>query len=123
MLSPSARTVAALARTEAGGGAGIFCKTQRFADIVRGGLRMFPHLHPSQVRVLRPGGAQRLSDFMTGLSVLIVSPDYLSYATPDDRAALTAFTESGGAVIPYHHQIDKGSYMYVEEKIAALTKG
>lgn len=121
VLSPSQSTVIELARVEAGSGIGIFCQTQRFAQIIRAGMRTIPHLRPSSVVAIYAGGADKLSGFLQGLRALVVAPDYLSYASLEDQRALRDFTEAGGRVIPYHHQIDQGSQMYIEDKIKSLA--
>lgn len=121
VLSPSAQTVAALARIEAGCALGVFCKSARFAGIVKNGLRMFPHLRAPELPVLLAGEGD-LAAFADRLQALVVSADYLSYASPADREALGAFVEAGGQLIPYHHRIDRGSFMYIEERIKQIMQ-
>ncbi len=118
-LSPSAYTLAALSRVEAGQGALIYCRSQRFAQIVVGGMRLFPHLRSGDAQVVL--APEALSEALPGKQAVIVAPDYLSYAPPADREALSAFAEAGGLVLPYHHQIDQGSLLYVEERLRSLA--
>ena len=121
VLSPSPQTITAIAQIECGSAIGIFCKTPRFAGIVKKGLWIFPHLRAVEVDMLCAGESVSLTDYLSRLSVLIVSPDYLAYAKQADREALSAFAESGGRIIPFHHRIDSGSLMYIEERIRFLT--
>jgi hypothetical protein len=60
--------------------------------------------------------------FLANARVVLTAPDYLSFSPPADLAALTAFEARGGAVVKYHHQIDQGSLMYIEERIKALSE-
>ncbi len=123
-LSPSPHTLAALSRVETGQGALIYCRSQRFAQIVKNGMRLFPHLRQGDAQVMLRGenglanGA--LSEALLGKQAAIVAPDYLTYASPEAQAVLLAFAEEGGLIIPYHHQIDQGSLLYIEERLRAL---
>lgn len=119
-LSPSAYTLAALSRVEAAQGALIYCRSQRFAQIVAGGLRLFPHLRSREAQVVL-AGEQALGELLPGKQAVIVAPDYLSYAPPADREALSAFAEAGNLILPYHHQIDQGSLLYIEERLRSLA--
>ena len=120
VLSPSAGTIMELSRIEAGPGVAIYCETARFAEIVKNGLRMFPNLRALDAPVCLAGSAP-LQDFLNGVRVLLTAPDYLSFATPDDLAALEAFQARGGEIMKYHHQIDNGSLMYIEDRIKAIA--
>lgn len=120
VLSPSQSTVVALARIEAGSCVRIFCKTPRFAQIIRDGMRAIPHLRAGSVETLLAGAGQSLEDFLSPAQTLIVAPDYLSYAELDDQRVLRSFAAAGGQIIPYHHQLDRGSCMYIEDRVRAL---
>lgn len=120
VLSSSAETIMDLSRIEAGLGVAIYCETPRFAQIIKNGLRMFPNLRALDVPVHLAGSAP-LSGFLPGIRVLLTAPDYLTYATREDLDALDSFQKRGGEIIKYHHQIDSGSLMYIEERIKALS--
>jgi hypothetical protein len=120
VLSSSAETIMELSRLEAGPGVAIYCETPRFAQIIKNGLRMFPNLRALDVPVCLAGSAP-LEGFLSGVRVLMTAPDYLSFTPPEDLDALAAFEGRGGKVIKYHHQIDSGSLMYIEDRIKALT--
>jgi len=120
VLSPSAETIMALSRVEAGAGIAIYCQTARFAEIVKNGLRMFPDLRGPEAPVLLAGSAP-LEPALSGVHVLITAPDYLSFAPAADVEALATFEKRGGQILRYHHQIDRGSMMYVEDRIRALS--
>ena len=120
VLSATSGTIAALSRIEAGQGTGILCQSARFESIVKTGMRVFPHLRLSEVPAFLMPNAQPLRSFLEDKQALIVSPNYLSYLDAQSHEALSAFVESGGLVIPYHHQIDQGSMLHIEERIAAL---
>lgn len=121
VLSPSAETIMELSRIEAAPGVAIYCETARFAQIVKNGLRMFPNLRALDVPVCLAGAA-RPRPFLAGVRLLLTAPDYLSFAPPGELEALEAFEKRGGKIVKYHHQIDRGSLMYIEDRIKALAK-
>ena len=121
VLSPSAETIMELSRVSGAEGALIYCETPRFAQIVRNGLRLFPNL-AADARVVIAGTAP-LEERLHGAQVLLAPPDYLSFASAEDAHALERFALRGGAVVKYHHQIDRGSLMYIEDRIKALAQG
>ncbi len=120
VLSSSAGTIMELSRIEAGSGVAIYCETARFAEIIKNGLRMFPNLRALDAPVHLAGSAP-LQGFLSGVRVLLTAPDYLSFASPEDMAALQAFQARGGEIVKYHHQIDNGSLMYIEDRIKAIS--
>ncbi len=121
VLSPSAETIMELSRIEAGPGVVLYCETSRFAQIIQNGLRMFPNLRALDAPV-HLAGEGKLEAFLAGARVALTAPDYLAFAPPEDLEALTAFEKRGGEVIKYHHQIDMGSLMYIEERLKALMQ-
>jgi len=121
VLSPSAETIMELSRVCGSEGALIYCETPRFAQIVRNGLRLFPSL-AADARVVIAGTVP-LDERLGEARVVLVPPDYLSFAPAEDAQALERFALKGGAVVKYHHQIDRGSLMYIEDRIRALAQG
>jgi len=121
VLSPSAGTIMELSRVEAGPGILIYCETPRYAQIVKNGLRLFPDLRALDAPVCVSGEAN-LAPLLESARAVITAPDYLGFAPPEDTQALAAFEKRGGRVIQYHHQIDLGSLMYIEERIKALSE-
>jgi DNA-binding transcriptional regulator YhcF (GntR family) len=120
VLSPGPETIMALSRVEADSGLGIYCQTQRFAQIVRNGLGMFPELHAAGAPVFL-AGVEPLAGRLKDIEVLLVPPDFRSFAPREDLAALEAFEARGGQALKYLHQIDRGSMMYIEDRVRALT--
>ena len=121
VLSPSAETIMELSRIEAGPGVALYCETPRFAEIIKNGLRIFPNLRAPEAPV-HLAGEPGFEAFLANARVVLTAPDYLSFSPPADLAALTAFEARRGAVVKYHHQIDQGSLMYIEERIKALAE-
>jgi DNA-binding transcriptional regulator YhcF (GntR family) len=121
VLSSSAGTIMELSRIGAEPGIAIYCETARFSEIIKKGLRMFPNLRALDAPVHLAGSAT-LQDFLIGVRVLLTAPDYLSFASPEDLEALQAFQKRGGEIVKYHHQIDNGSLMYIEDRIKAISQ-
>ncbi|HIS02051.1 MAG TPA: GntR family transcriptional regulator [Candidatus Excrementavichristensenella intestinipullorum] len=121
-LSPSPDTLIALARLRPGSRVGVYCRTPRFAQIVQNGLDAVPQLSLGQAPVLLAGSGRPLGDFLPGLEALVVAPDYLAYASPQEQQALDAFSQAGGQLVAYHHQLDQGSRLTVEERVEHLRR-
>ncbi len=120
VLAPRQQSTIAVARIEAHSAIGVYCRSQRYDELVKAAVRQCPHLRSAQVVRYEGGG---LGAFLDGLDALLVAPDYLSSASAEDQLALSAFVERGGLVIPYHYQIDQGSYLHIEERLKGIAKG
>lgn len=121
-LSPSPDTLITLARLQPGCRVGVYCRTPRFAQIVQNGLDAVPRLSLGQAPVLLAGSGGSLQTFLSELEALVVAPDYLAYASPQEQRALEAFCQAGGQLAAYHHQLDQGSRLAVEERVENLRR-
>ncbi|MEG0144999.1 MAG: GntR family transcriptional regulator [Clostridia bacterium] len=119
-LAPSEETVSEVAHLGSDIDVGIYCRTDRFAEIVEGGLRRM--MHARSILVLKKGDTMPLCEFLRGKKALCVAPDYLAYAGSDEQLALRRFVLDGGKVISYHHQLDQGSRVAVEDRLRLLSE-
>ncbi len=120
VLAPKPQSTIAVARLEPSSAIGIYCRSQRFYELVKAAVHLCPHLRAN--RVSRYSGSE-FEAFLEPLDALLVAPDYLSTASAADQSALNAFVERGGQVIPYHYQIDQGSAMHIEERLRGIMSG
>lgn len=113
-LSASPQTVLRLAGIELDNRVGIYSRSERFAEIVRNGLLMLSHLSQDNVSCMQEGKGV-LAEFLRNLQTLLVAPDYLNYAGDAELEALSEFQRNGGNVIEYHHQLDQGSLLIMDQ--------
>lgn len=117
-LSPSQDTIIALATIKPGRKLGVICESRQFRDIILNKLRDL--MIDDGVEVLRYAELDRLPLFLADKEVIIVPP---SWKQPEGRvaqAALQDFTSRGGKLIIFDYQVERGSVIYVEERVRDL---
>ena len=120
VLAPRPISTIAIARIEPGSRIGVYCKSRRFFELVCDAVHQCPHLRAA-VPAYIPASEENLAALTDDLDVLLVAPDYLSIAGEAGQRALQAFADKGKMIIPYHHQIDQGSYMQIEDALTQIT--
>jgi DNA-binding transcriptional regulator YhcF (GntR family) len=116
-VSPSQQTIIELAAISPSVPVGIICRSQKFLDIILNKLREF-HLE-AVARVFEADEEGAIA--VIGKSkVLIIPPDspLLNRKRFQDR--LWEFREQGGTLIKFEYQMERGTLLYIEEKIARL---
>lgn len=119
-LAPEPGTLIALARLPLDSRIGIYCRSKRFREIVLRELALVPGFDVAAVKDVRPKVSAALKDLLQGLDVLLVAPDYLTYADDQSQEQLSCFVKRGGRLIPCRHRLDQGSRMVLEQKILEL---
>jgi GntR family transcriptional regulator len=118
-VSPSQETVMRLAVVKPGQGIGVLCESQKFFAIVATRLKEMRIGGPLDVLYSpRPPGA--LAAFLSGKSALVLPPGGKAVPTREETHVLHEFTERGGLTIVFDYLIEKGSLVYVEERIGSL---
>lgn len=56
-------------------------------------------------------------EFISAKQYLIVPMDYLSFCDALVLASMKQFRMNGGVIIQYDYSIDKGSMMYIKERV------
>ncbi|MCU0960834.1 MAG: GntR family transcriptional regulator [Pirellulaceae bacterium] len=121
VVTPSQETIISLAGIKPQQSIGVLCQSSQFRAIIKGKLDAL--LITNRVADLTyPQEADRLDAFVSGQDILIVPPDFT--ATLDGVAApvIAEFTEHGGKIIPFDYQIERGSLVYLEERIRGLLE-
>jgi DNA-binding transcriptional regulator YhcF (GntR family) len=119
-VSPSQETVMKLAVVKPSQGIGALCESIKFFSIIQNRLKDMHLTSPlSALYFPRPPGA--LAGFLRDKGVLILPPAGQAGLSLEEARAITTFTERGGLTVVFDYQIEKGSLVYVEERIRALS--
>ncbi|NLJ09975.1 MAG: GntR family transcriptional regulator [Treponema sp.] len=114
-LSPSQDTIIALATIKPGRKLGVICESRQFRDIILNKLRDL--MIDDGVEVLRYAELDRLPLFLADKEVIIVPPSWKQPEGKVAQAALQDFTSRGGKLIIFDYQVERGSVIYVEERV------
>ncbi|HRU27481.1 MAG TPA: GntR family transcriptional regulator [Treponema sp.] len=117
-LSPSQDTIIALATIKPGRKLGVICESRQFRDIILNKLRDL--MIDDGVEVLRYAELDRLPLFLADKEVIIVPPSWKQPEGKVAQAALQDFTSRGGKLIIFDYQVERGSVIYVEERVRDL---
>jgi DNA-binding transcriptional regulator YhcF (GntR family) len=118
-VSPSQETVMRLAVVKPGQNIGLLCESTKFSAIVASRLKQMRV--GGELDVLyspRPPGA--LADFLREKGVLVLPPGGRAVPTREETHVLHQFTERGGLTVVFDYLIEKGSLVYVEQRIGSL---
>ena len=118
-VSPTRDSIIRLARLTPSQKIGVVCESARFFTIVTNHLKSFDIL-ADNAAVLYLSDIGRLDEFIRDKDVLIVPPGYPLLQSREHAASIQAFTEKGGAVIPFDYKIERGSLLHVEERIRTI---
>jgi DNA-binding transcriptional regulator YhcF (GntR family) len=121
VLSPSAETIISLAGLKPSQTLGILIESQQFLDIIRFKLTDLCLTNRVDHKYF-PCGSEELDNFVSDKDVLIVPPAFQAALDSDTAAVVAAFTEGGGKIIPFDYQIERGSLVYLEERIKLLLE-
>ena len=118
-VSPSPETIASLASLGRTSRVALLTVSKRFGEIIErklGELRLSPNI----VRRALVSDEPDLLEFLADIDGVIIPPGLTLDQLPNHRAALPRFKEAGGWFIEFTHQIERGSLIYLEERISAL---
>jgi GntR family transcriptional regulator len=121
-VSPSQETVMRLAVVKPGLRIGLLCESAKFFAIVASRL--------SQMRIVgaldvlySPRQPGTLAAFLADKGVLILPPGGTAVPTREETNVLHEFTDRGGLTVVFDYLIEKGSLVYVEQRIGSLLAG
>jgi len=118
VMSVDTETAVALAALPEGTTVGVICKSERFAGIVQRGFRRFcPQIENIEIALF--GEAERVAQVAASCEVLILAPHYPLFADTQELAALRAHR---GRRILYRYQVEQGSLVYLESRVAACYR-
>jgi len=118
-VAPTRTSIVSLARLTPAQRIGILSESRKFQAIILDHLRTFD-IPAEGVKTLFISQLDRLDEFINSLDAVIVPAGYSLQKNREHLAALQAFTERGGAIISFDYQIERGSLLYVEERLRSL---
>ena len=120
-LSPSAETIISLAGLKPSQTLGIVVESRQFLDIIRFKLGDLCLTNRAD-HLFLPCDSEQLDHFVADKDVLIVPPAFQAALDRETAAVIAAFTEGSGKIIPFDYQIERGSLVYLEERIKHLLE-
>jgi DNA-binding transcriptional regulator YhcF (GntR family) len=121
VVSPSQETIISLAGIKPQQTLGVVCQSASFRAIIKARLESL--LITNRTGDLEfPQGVAQLSNFVADKDVLIVPPDFTSLLDAASAPVIAEFTEGGGRVISFDYQIERGSLVYLDERIRGLLE-
>ena len=121
VVSPSQETIIHLAGLKPSQTVGILCESEQFLGIVR---RKFEDLCLANRldHLLWPCPVEQIGALLAEHNVLIVPPVFPVLLNRETAPILTEFRQRGGRIISFDYQIERGSMVYVEERIKDLKE-
>ncbi len=121
VVSPSQETIIHLAGLKPSQTIGILCESPQFLAIIK--LKLGDLCLTNSVgHLFWPSAAEEIEAFLDDKDVLIVPPVFPALLNRETAPILTEFTEGGGRVLPFDYQIERGSMVYLEERIKDLKE-
>ena len=118
-VSPSQETIIEMASLSPVQRLGVICESQNFLARVVARLKDMG-LATGPVPCLFLKDENKIPEFLSELDVVFVPPNYQLQRKKENMAAVQEFTQRGGKVINFDYQIERGSLLYVEERISQL---
>jgi DNA-binding transcriptional regulator YhcF (GntR family) len=118
-VAPTRPSIISLARLTPAQRIGIVSESKKFQAIILDHLKTFD-IPAASVKSLFVSQLERLDEFIPSLDAVIVPAGYSLQKNREHLPALQAFTERGGIIIPFDYQIERGSLLYVEERLRSL---
>lgn len=118
-VSPSQETIIEMASLSPIQRLGVVCESQNFLARVVDRIKEMG-LATGQIPYLFFKDEENLPEFLEKVDVVFVPPGYQLQRKKENLAAVQNFTQRGGKVIVFDYQIERGSLLYVEERISQL---
>ena len=118
-VSPSQRSIIDLASISCSQKIGIISHSEKFLQIIKNKLADLRIL-PANVQHLYSSEEEKFSGFISNKNILIIPPGYVIADAKKRLSSISTFTEKGGRIIQFDFQIERGSLLYVEERVKSL---
>ena len=118
VVSPNRQTIIDLATPE-DAQLCVLCVSKMFRDIIKEHLRGF-NINMENICYFYEDEIDDLDEALQYSNILIVPPGFFAEKGSQYIEVLKAFKERGGKVINFEYQIERGSMIYIEERISNL---
>jgi len=118
-VAPTRPSIISLARLTPAQRIGILSESKKFQAIILDHLKTFD-IPAASVKSMFVSQLEHLDEFIQSLDVIIIPAGYSLQKNREHLSALQAFTERGGTIISFDYQIERGSLLYVEERLRSL---
>ena len=117
IVSPDTNTIIELARIPKDKTVGTICLSERFLRVI---LTYMTRDVAAKNTMVYNAEKTELDNFLNGKDFLILPPNQILKDTGLD--SLSHFTKSGGNIIYFNYQIERGSLIHIEEKISEILQ-
>ena len=122
-VAPSRDTIVNISRLDPSASVGIFCRTNKFAQIITDQLAYFlPKLKSVSTHFENTLSVEADSMLLGQYDAIVINPDSILLEQRVTDGLLEQYIAKGGKVIPFHYLIDNGSLIYLEERITAVLR-
>lgn len=115
-MSPSEKTVIALAKIPDDKKVGILSASDQFAQIIKNNCFGFGKW-TKQLDVQLFGNSKETEEFMQGNDIFLLPQNYTQFCNHKEKELLLQMERKNKKMIIYDYKIDQGSFMYIEELI------
>jgi len=119
VVSPNRQTIIDLATIPEDAQLCVLCVSKMFRDIIKEHLRGF-NINMENICYFYEDEIDDLDEALQYSNILIVPPGFFAEKGSQYIEVLKAFKERGGKVINFEYQIERGSMIYIEERISNL---
>lgn len=116
-VSPSQKTIMSLASIAKTEKIAIFCESRKFSEIIKNKLKDFT-IAEKNVSTFIVEKEQPASLNLKGIRTLIVPPNFNLSNRKEYLSSIYPFKEKGGRIVTFEYRIQRGSLIYLEERIA-----
>lgn len=119
VVSPSQASVINLATISSTQKVGIISESDKFSTIIKTKLKDF-HILAKHIDSLFVKNEDHIDEFLRERDVVIVPPAYSLQGSKAKTDAFSRFRAKGGVIIRFDYQIERGSLVYIEERIKRI---
>jgi DNA-binding transcriptional regulator YhcF (GntR family) len=117
-VSPSQDTIINLAKISKESNIGIMCYSKRFCNIIKKTLKTFDDLDNICHKYEIPGKKKSVKKFFQGKDIIILPSESNIKNTYIDE--IEEFEKNNGTIMKFEYQIERGTLIYIEERISEI---
>lgn len=115
-VSPSSRTLVSFAQIDKNSKIAILCDSLKFAGIVKGFITKFEFVN--EVEIFTKENEGICTENINKYNIIVTPPNFLVNSDKEIMESINDFRLQGGVIINFEYQIERGSMLYIEERIS-----